>query len=135
MEQKNNCFLALLLSIIFIIGLLIKTISNSDDLFVALNEAILLIIPVLFLNTTFMTLLQVYKNTLTDKTVFTKKNNNLFNRLVFIIMIFFISIIIIINKDTTQINNLLCLFLVSANFLYSSLLIKKIFNYEMEKRK
>lgn len=135
LEQKNNCLLALLLSIVFIVGVTIKTISNSDNLLISLKETIMLIIPVLFLNTTFMTLLQIYKNTLIDKTVFTKRNNILLNMLGFIIMLFFISIVIIINKDTMQNNNILCLFFISVNFLYSSVLIKKIFNYEMEKRK
>lgn len=135
LEQRNNYFLALLLSVIFIVGLLFKTMIDSKNIFLSLKENIVLTIPVLFLNTTFITLLKIYKNTLIDKTIFTRQNKNLLNMLIYIIMLFFISIMIIIHKDTTQINNLLCLFLVSANFLYSSLLIKKIFNYEMEKKK
>lgn len=131
LEQKSNTFLCLVISLILIIGMTFKTFYNNESI----EMLILLIMPILFLNATFFTLINILKNTFIEKTIFNLKNKRQINNLTYILMIFILSIILIIYKDTTTINNLYCLVLIGINFLYSSLIIKKIFDYEMENKK
>lgn len=131
LEQKSNTFLCLVISLILIIGMTFKTFYNNESI----EMLIILIIPILFLNATFFTLINILKNTFIEKTIFNLKNKRQINNLTYILMIFILSIILIIYKDTTTINNLYCLVLIGINFLYSSLIIKKIFDYEMENKK
>ncbi|MGN0974045.1 MAG: hypothetical protein ACI4OT_04815 [Bacilli bacterium] len=131
LEQKSNTFLCLVICLILIIGMTFKTFYNNESI----EMLIILIIPILFLNATFFTLINILKNTFIEKTVFNLKNKRQINNLTYILMIFILSIILIIYKDTTAINNLYCLVLIGINFLYSSLIIKKIFDYEMENKK
>lgn len=131
LEQKSNTFLCLVISLILIIGMTFKTFYNNESI----EMLIILIMPILFLNATFFTLINILKNTFIEKTIFNLKNKRQINNLTYILMIFILSIILIIYKDTTTINNLYCLVLIGINFLYSSLIIKKIFDYEMENKK
>ena len=132
-EQRNNCLLGLTISILFIIGLILKTIYNFKDIN-SIKMAIFMIIPILFMNTTFFMLLKVYKNQLEDN-LFKKDNIKLINSLTFVVMLFVISILLLIYKDTTGLNQTYSFILLGIYFLFSGYLIKKMFNYELKKNK
>ena len=132
-EQRNNCLLGLAISILFIIGLILKTMYNFKDIN-TIKMAIFMIIPILFMNTTFFMLLKVYKNQLEDN-LFKKDNIKLINSLTFVVMLFVISILLLIYKDTTGLNQTYSFILLGIYFLFSGYLIKKMFNYELKKNK
>ena len=132
LEQRNNCYFSLIISAIFIIGIIYKTIYNSSNFLVDIKNSIFLIMPIPFMNVSFLMLLRIYKNILIDNKLFTQINNKILNLIVIISFIFFLSIMIIINKDNMNMNSIYCLILVSINFLFSFYLIKKIFNYGVD---
>ena len=134
-EQRNNCYFSLIISIIFIIGLIFKTIYISNDIMIDIKKSLLLCLPIPFMNCGYLVLLKVYKNLLTNGKLFTKENSKFLNILMILIFIFFLSIMIIISQNTLSNNYLYCLILISINFLFSAYLIKKIFNYGVELKK
>ena len=132
-EQKSNCVIMVLASLIFIIGLVTKTISNMKTI-EEIKTMIFLILPILFMNTTFFTLLKIYRNQLEDK-FFIKENETLLHSVVYETMLFFISILILLNKDTTGIHQLYIIILMGIYLLFLGSFIKKMFQYELKKNK
>ena len=96
LEQRNNCYFSLIISAIFIIGIIYKTIYNSSNFLVDIKNSIFLIMPIPFMNVSFLMLLRIYKNILIDNKLFTQINNKILNLIVIISFIFFLSIMIII---------------------------------------
>ena len=129
-EQKNNCLFGLVISALFIIGMTFKTIYGFKSI-EDIKLMIFMVLPVLFMNTTFFVLLQVYKNQLEDN-LLKKENVRLINSLTYIVMLFVISIMILIHKDTTGLNQTYSVILTGIYFLFFGYLVKKIFNYELK---
>ena len=129
-EQKNNCLFGLVISALFIIGMTFKTIYGFKSI-EDIKLMIFMVLPVLFMNTTFFVLLQVYKNQLEDH-LLKKENVRLINSLTYIVMLFVISIMILIHKDTTGLNQTYSVILTGIYFLFFGYLVKKIFNYELK---
>ena len=131
LEQKHTNYFVLIICLIFIIGLMVKTIYNDNSL-QSIQNALLLCLPIPFMNTSFWLILKVYKNILTNNKVFTKQNSKILNMLMISIFVFFLSILTIITKDTMGMHSLYCLIIIGIYFLYMAYLIKRIFNYGME---
>ena len=130
-EQKANCILILIISIFFIMGLVLKTVTNMKTI-EDIKTMFFLILPILFMNATFFTLLKICKNQAKDR-FFKKENETLFQSIVYTTMLFIISLLILLNKDALGTHQLYIILMMGIYFLVSGSFIKKIFQYELKK--
>ena len=130
-DQKVNCLMALVLSVLFILGLVFKTVINYktiDDI----KMMIFLILPILFMNATFYTLLKIFKNQV-ESSFLKKETEVLLKSVVYEVMLFILSLLILLNKDSLNNHQLYIIIIMGIYFLFSGSFVKKMFQFELKK--